>query len=278
MAQHRIKAFYNQTEVFLDELKVSVEDRAFMFGDAVYEVLRVYHGRPFLLAEHMARLSRSLDAMEIQGVPNLHDAILTNIAANNVQEGMVYIQISRGSAPRNHSFYQLALTPNILIYTKPFFTHPAQKEAEHGIRVITHEDLRHGRCDIKTVNLLPNCLAQSKAHSIGFDDAIFIRNGYLTEATSSNVFIVKDGVIKTPPLSQHILPGIRRQFLIKALMDQHHQVSQVMIPQEELLAADEVFITSTIKEAISVVAIDQIPLRQARHIATLARRLITESC
>jgi D-alanine transaminase len=277
MKDLRLKAIYNQTQVFLDELMVPANDRAYLFGDAVYEVLRVYHTKPFLLAEHMARLARSLDAMEIKGVSDIRADILSSIALNEIEEGMVYVQISRGNAPRNHSFYNQALTPNILISAKPFLTHPTLKEAECGITVITHEDFRWGRCDIKTVNLLANCLAQSKAHSLGADDAIFIRDGHVTEGSSSNVFLVKDGTIKTPPLSRHILPGIRRQFLINAFCAEGNPVIEQPIHEEELFLADEVFITSTIKEAISVTMIDNKPVGSGeRTIATLARKLIVD--
>lgn len=277
MAEPRLKAYYNRVTVFLDELTVPANDRAYLFGDAAYEVLRVYNRKPFLLAEHMARLANSLSALEIKGIPDLRQDIQSNIALNDIDEGMVYVQISRGNAPRNHSFYDQPLTPNILMYSKPFLVHPTLKEAESGITAITHEDLRWGRCDIKTVNLLANCLAQSKAQSLGADDAIFIRDDFITEATSSNVFLVKNGIIKTSPLSRHILPGIRRHFLIRALRHCGYHLEEAMINPSELLLADEVFVTSTVREAISVTAIDGKPVgRGQRDVANLARKLIIE--
>lgn len=250
-----IIAFFNNQETLLEELKVPINDRAYLFGDAVYEVLRVYHGRPFLFDEHMARLRRSLEALRIKGVSDPRESILKNIAANHTQEGMVYLQISRGTAPRNHSFHDLALSPNILIYTKNFSEHPAKKEAQHGMTAITHDDLRWGRCDIKTINLLANCLAQSSANQQGCQEAILIRNNLVTEGSSCNVFLVHNGVVSTPPLD-NILPGTRRAFLMQEFLKSGVRVEERPIEKRELFSADEVFVTSTVKEVIAITAID----------------------
>ncbi len=161
MSSSTIYASYNKTVIPLDELKVPILDRAFFFGDAVYEVIRVYGGKPFLFESHMTRLGNSLSEMGIHHVRDQRVEILENIAKNQINEGMVYLQISRGSGHRAHSFHGQALEPNILIYSKPFHEHPAEKEAKKGIYAITHDDVRSGHCNIKSVNLLANCLALS---------------------------------------------------------------------------------------------------------------------
>jgi len=279
MAAFTTFASFNKEIILLDELKVPINDRAFFFGDGVYEVLRVYQGQPFLFDEHMERLKRSLSAVNIHGVPDLTKDILANIALNDVGEGMVYMQISRGSAPRVHSFHNASLTPNILIYSKPFHEHPSDHEAKTGITAITHDDIRWGRCDIKSINLLPNCLAQSLAHEKGAHEAIFIRNDKVTEGSSCNVFLVKNNVIKTPPLSPQILPGTRRQFLTHSLRADGFHVLEETATKSELYDADEVFITSSIKEALAVIAIDQKPINggQIGDISKRARELILDA-
>jgi D-alanine transaminase len=274
-----IIACYNQNLIPLDELKVSITDRAFFFGDAVYEVLRVYRGKPFLLENHHSRLSNSLRAMDINGVTDLREDIVTNIALNQVDEGMVYLQISRGEAPRNHSFHNLSLKPNILIYTKPFIEHPSATEGALGIAAITHEDLRWGRCDIKSTNLLANCLIQTYAQQRGSAEAILIRQGLVTEGTSSNIFMVKNGQVCTPPLSPNILPGTRREFVIRQFLQQGQQVFERPISKDELYTADEIFITSSIKEAVAVIKLDYQPVGngQVSSQAKLARTLIEDA-
>lgn len=279
MSSSKIYASFNREITLLDELKISVNDRAFFFGDGVYEVLRVYYSQPLFLDEHLARLKRSLGEVHIEGVPDLRNDILANIALNDIHEGMVYLQISRGSAHRLHSFHNAKLTPNILIYSTPFHAHPCAHEATTGIRAITHEDLRWGRVDIKTVNLLANCMAQSYAHKMGAQEAILVKNNFVTEGSTCNVFIVKNHVVKTPPLSRAILPGTRRQFLLHALRDDGYDVREENILTDELYNADEVFITSTVKEAIAVVKIDQKIIRDGScgPVSLRARELILEA-
>lgn len=269
-------AFYNGQTLPLDQVKVSINDRAYVFGDGVYEVLRVYQGRPMILSAHMSRLKNSLKAIGIQEM-DLSEQILDNIKINNIHEGMVYVQVSRGTAPRVHSFYNLELSPNVLIYSKTFTSHPSERDAQNGISAITHEDLRSSHCNIKSINLLANCLIQSKANEQGALEAILIRVGFVCEGTSSNVFLVKDGQIFTPPLSGAVLPGTRRAFLIEALK-KDHEVNERPIKQEELYSADEVFITSTIKEAVGVIKIDGKSIGQAQvgPITKLARTLILQ--
>lgn len=260
MNELKIIASFNQQDRLLDEVLVPVGDRAFMFGDAVYEVLRVYDGQAFLLSEHMARLSSSLRSMRINFEQDLSDEIIRNIAINQVLEGMVYLQISRGEAPRSHSFHKLVPKPNTLIYTKSFPDHPSKLEQTIGIKAITHEDLRWSRCDIKTTNLLANCLIQTHAHDCGAAEALLIRNGMLTEGTSCNVFLVKDQTYLTPPLSNHVLAGTRRKLLLDRLKATGRKVVERPVDKSELFLADEIFITSTVKEIVPVIELDDKPV------------------
>jgi D-alanine transaminase len=277
MSTQKTIAYFNSQEIPLDQLLIPINDRAFLFGDAVYEVLRVYQGKPFLLNQHMDRLSNSLEAISIPVIEDIKEKILLNIKANGIDDGMVYLQISRGQALRTHSFHDLVLKPNVLIYALSLPISCSKKQP--GLFAITHEDLRWGRCDIKSVNLLPNCLAQTKAHGLGCKEAILIRDNLITEGTSSNVFLVKNNIISTPALSQNILPGTRRQFVINALKKLDYQIEERMIDKNELFESTEVFITSTLKEAIAVVKIDNhnIGDGQVGHIASLARTQILES-
>lgn len=274
-----IIATYNKETLPLDDVKISANDRAYLFGDAIYEVIRVYNRKPFLFREHMARLQRSLNAIGISEPHGLDKDILENIVVNDISEGMVYVQISRGSAPRSHSYFELDLSSNQLIYSTPFAAHPAEEEAKRGIFAITVEDDRWGRCDIKSVNLLPNCLSISKAKKHGAKEAILLRNDRVTEASSSNIFIVKNFCIKTPSLKDNILPGITRQFLIDNLRKNGYDVEETFITKSELFSADEVFISSTIKEALAVTKIDEHLINNGAigDVATTARRLIIDA-
>ncbi len=277
MSEQKIIAEFNGNEVYLDELKVPVTDRAYMFGDAVYEVMRVYRGQVFLFEAHLARLANSLRAMHMEvSLADLREKVTRNIAANSASDAMVYLQISRGTASRNHSFHDAALIPNVLIYTKTFTKHPAKAEQLAGIKAITHIDLRWSRCDIKTVNLLANCLMQTYANEQGAAEAILIRDDMITEGSTSNVFLVKDGVYFTPPLSNFILPGTRRQFVIDRLRAAGCTVDERMLAHSMIADADEIFITSTVKEIIPVIEVDQVAIGtgNAGHHTRFAQRLM----
>ncbi len=276
----QIIANWNGQNQNLSQLLVPVEDRAFFFGDAVYEVISIYNGKPFLFEEHLARLQRSLSAVKMTCKINFKDFILKNISDNFVTHGMVYVQVSRGTAPRAHSFYKLLNTPNVLIYTKSAQGLTSEEDFRNGISAITYEDMRWGRCDIKSTNLLANCMAQSAAYEKEAKEAIFIHKDLgLTEGSASNVFVVKNGTIFTAPLSNHILPGTVRAHLIQLLHKNGLLVIERPLTKAELFDADEVFITSTTREALGVVKIDQekVALGKVGPITKGARELIQAS-
>lgn len=275
--EHKIIGLWNNQESYLDNIAVSPDDRGFVFGDGVYEVLRVYNGQPFLLEEHLGRLEKSLNAARLPALENMKQAIISVIEKNLVKEGMVYLQVTRGSAPRVHSFHDLDLKPNVLIYAKHFAKCPSSYDAEHGIKAITLEDLRWQCCHIKSLNLMANCMAQTEAFERGAKEAILFRdNKILSEGSSSNVFIVKNSVVYTPPLSNHILPGTRRKFIIEKLKDDGILVEERVLLRSDVERAMEIFITSTIREAAPVVELDGRPVGagQVGPMAKKARDLI----
>jgi D-alanine transaminase len=253
----------------LSDLKISVEDRAFFFGDGIYEVIRVYGGKPFLLKEHLQRLEDGIRKMAMTYVPdNLAQQILANIAHNQIEFGFVYLQLTRGTAPREHAFPKH--TPcNLLLYTKPSAEDPYAHLRESGAKAITVDDLRWLRRDIKTVNLLANCMAKQAAVDAGCYEAIQIEaDGYVTEGSSSNIFIVRENILITHPKDHHILPGITRDFVITLAAELNIAIVERLFTKAELLAASEVFVTSTSAEILSLTQIDGIDFSQKRRLIT----------
>jgi len=215
----RVIALWNNQETFLDQCVVSVEDRSFLFGDGVYEVIRVYNGRAFLLNEHLQRLSQSMDAIGIAmpALEGLPQRICQNIESNKIKNGHVYLQVSRGTGAREHSANNFAGTPNELIYCKPLLSRT--QDCQTGWSAILHPDQRWALRSIKSVNLLPNCLAKTIAHQQGAQEAI-LYDTYtraVTEGSSTNVFAVIGGYLVTTPTDGSILPGITRQLLLERL-------------------------------------------------------------
>jgi D-alanine transaminase len=249
-------AYWNETCSLLSELRIPVLDRAYFFGDAVYEVIPVYDGKPFLLLEHLERLKRSSLALNINTSYDFYTKILKNISENKINKGIVYIQVSRGSALRVHSFYGLDLSPNILIYSKEEDSAQAP-DFNSAIKAITCTDLRWARCDIKSTNLLANTMAISEAYQKGAKEAILVRSGMgVTECASANIFMVKNGSYITPPLSHFILPGITRARLLSTLKKRGLPYEERAIEKSELYQADELFLTSSTREALGIGVLD----------------------
>jgi D-alanine transaminase len=244
----RVRVYLNGSFVDEAEARVSVDDRGFLFGDAVYEVIRLYDGAPFRLEDHLARLGRSLKGVMLPPV-NLNDmaAVVYNLAAvegKTASDALVYIQVSRGASPRNHPFPSPPVSPTVVAWCRPYHALPEAKFLE-GIRVVTVPDDRWAKCWIKTVNLLPNVLAKEKALRAGADDALFVRDGMAIEATSANVFFVQDGTVITAPITNYILPGISRQVVLELAEQLAIPVRLMPLPVEELAHVDEVFLTHT---------------------------------
>ncbi|MSR14847.1 MAG: D-amino acid aminotransferase [Gammaproteobacteria bacterium] len=251
--------YLNGKFIPLDSARVSVLDRGFIFGDGIYEVLPVYAGRPFRLEAHLCRLEQSLVAISIvdpYGRLAWIDLIYELIAANCPAETLsIYLQVTRGVAPRNHAA-PLTSIPTVFMMVSELTTGlvPAQ------VAAIVLEDLRWQRCDIKAISLLPNVMARTAASLAGVYEAILVRDGWVTEGAASNVFIVSRGRIKTPPKSSFILSGITRDTIVEALADTTDAVQEVEISQTELLASEEVWLTSSTRDIVSVTRLDSRPV------------------
>ncbi len=243
------------------DAKVSVLDRGFIFGDGIYEVIPIYGRRMFRATHHMARLFRSLKAISI---PNPHTeaewmALIDQVvAAHPADDQMVYLQITRGVAKRAHAF-PADITPTVFIMTNPIPL-PSMATRAAGVACVTMEDKRWLHCEIKSISLLGNVLAAQNAVENDVTESIQFRDGFLTEASSSNVWIVKDGVLMGPPKDNLILEGIRYSLIqeLCAAGDIPMQVRR--ITRAEVFAADELLLTSATKEVLPVVTLDGQPI------------------
>ena len=236
---------------------VSIDDRGFLFGDAVYEVLRVLRGRFVEPERHLARLARSLREVALPPPPLDPLAVAADLLRRNgleQQEAVIYLQVSRGAAQRQHAFPPGPVPPTVLMTATPF--EPRRDLAERGVSAILQPDLRWSRCDIKSVNLLPNVLAAQHATEAGAFEAILLRDGVMTEATRSNVFAVVDGVLRTHPTGPLILPGVTREVVLELAVEAGLAPSEQAVTAAELARANEVFVTGTTSDVMPVVTID----------------------
>ncbi|MFD0826469.1 D-amino-acid transaminase [Neobacillus sp. M.A.Huq-85] len=248
--------YANGKYVQLDEPVIPIEERGHQFGDGVYEVIRVYKGKPFMLEEHLQRLIQSAKAIKLpmeQSAEDFKTLILEAVQKSNELDCDVYLQITRGIAVRKHLFPTAPVSVTMTVRPMSIL----QKDArEKGVKAIFHEDERWANCYIKSLNLLPNILAKQTAHEAGCFEAIQVRDGYITEGTSSNVYMVKDGAVYTTPLSKQILSGITRIAVKKITESIGIPFIEKKFTPEELLQADEVFITSTTSEILPIVNVD----------------------
>lgn len=248
-----------------EQAQVSVFDRGFLFGDGVYEVIPVYNKRIFRCQQHLARLQKSLAAIRLEiNIPeqtwtDIFTQLVEKNLKNNGENQAIYLQITRGYAPeRNHLFPQ-QLRPTIFAQSIPFKILPFAT-LNSGMSAITLSDPRWQHCFIKTIALLPNVLLYQQAKDAGVDEAILIRDGEVTEASTSNVFIVENGTLKTPPLSPHLLGGITRDFILELAKIHHLAYQETAISETQLRNADEVWVTSSTKEIYPIVKLDNKPI------------------
>ncbi|HYT93296.1 MAG TPA: D-amino acid aminotransferase [Gemmataceae bacterium] len=257
----------------LTEVKISALDRGFLFGDAVYEVLRVYQGQPWLADQHFQRLARSLEAVRIRGVDveRLRRRANETIAVGSFREATIYIQITRGAAPRKHPFPEAA-TPLEFLYVQEFVD-PYEAARRDGAAVITHPDQRWDRCDIKSTNLLSNVLAmQTAVEAGGIEALLYLPDGTLTEGTHTSFFGVLDGELLTAPNSHAILPGITRGLVLRLSARAGVPVREQMLRREDLSKVSELFLTGTTTEVLPVVSVDGRPVADGRP-GSVTRRL-----
>lgn len=243
----------------VDEARVPVWDRGFLFGDSVYEVCRVYQGRCWLEEEHWTRLRRSLDEMGFPPVDldAVIDRVGRTVSASGVSGGTVYVQITRGVAPRLHAFPDPPVPPTELIVVRPYDDSATARLRDSGVKVINHPDLRWRRCDVKSTNLLANVLANEAAHRAGCYEAVLVReDGLVTEATHSSLLWVNGDVLAGTPEGSEILPGTTRQRLLDLAADAGVRFEVTRVNLDELKRADEVLLLGTTIEVLPVVAVD----------------------
>jgi D-alanine transaminase len=239
---------------------ISVEDRGFMFGDGIYEVVRVIDGRIFEWPAHAARLARGLAGIRIlveaDAVDTMKGVCERLVTDNGLADGeaTVYVQVSRGAAPRTHHFPPAGARPTIYASASRFIVPRDQRDA--GVRAITFPDFRWLRCDLKTVNLLGAVLARQAATEAGAYEAILLRDGVVTEGAATNAFAVVDGVLRTHPLGNFILPGITREVAVDLIKENGITLLEKPVTQSELLRASEVFICGTTTDVTPVVTLD----------------------
>jgi D-alanine transaminase len=266
------------------EACVSVEDRGFVFGDGVYEVLRVINGRPFAARFHNQRLQKSLDGIRIGLSGDDSPSRFVEIAKqlleeNNLLEGeaTIYMQVTRGATTRAHNFPPPDTAPTIYISVARFT--PYADLAESGASAITHPDLRWGRCDLKTLNLLPNVLASQIAKERGTFEAMLIRDGVVTEGTKTNFFGVVNGSLRTHPCDSHILPGITRSVLRDLARTVKIELDETPIKASELPKLTELFLTGTTTDVMPVVKLDDKPVGNGKpgELTRKLQRVLAES-
>ncbi len=246
--------FYNKDFIPRSEVRISPDDRGFMLGDGVYEVARIYSGSIFFWKDHLARLNRSLAETRIQytGIDDLSGIINELIRRNNLMDShaLVYVQITRGAYARQHSFPSGTISPTVFV---DVFEKPVPSLADcRGAAVILMNDQRRERCDIKAVSLLPAVMANQAAAEQNAQEAVLVRNGFVTEGSHTNIMAVFSGTLHTHPLSHAILPGITRQIVLDLCRTHDIPVVEEPIPADILETADECFITGTVTEIVAV--------------------------
>ncbi len=267
-------AYLNGEFLPIEMATVPIEDRGYQFGDAVYEGIASYNGNLFYLEAHLDRLERSMKALSFPVVSRdkIKKAILELFKRSGIARAFIYLQISRGVAPRNHSFPDSA-DVQFIMTIRPVNEVP-EKIKKEGAAAITIKDIRWGRCDVKTVQLLPNVMAKQKAIEAGVQDTIFVtEDEVVREATSSNVFIVVQEKLITHPLTANILPGITRAVIIDICRELNWPVMERFYNITELYGADEVFLTGTTTEVLAIIKVDDHTIGNGK-VGPISKRLL----
>ena len=244
-----------------EQAQVSAFDRGFVFADGVYEVLPAYGGRPFRLPQHLARLDNSLAGIRLANPLSASEwkkIFARLVEANGGGDQSVYLQVTRGPAPRDHAF-PAKPKPSVFAYAQAFkYPEPAQRAA--GVAAITVPDIRWQRCDIKAIALLPNVLMRQQATEQGAAEAILIRDGFMTEGSASNIFVVINDTLVTPPKGPFILPGVTRDLVLELARAHHIPCAERAVTETELRAASEIMLSSSIKELLPITRLDGKPV------------------
>ncbi|MCH8845757.1 MAG: D-amino acid aminotransferase [Proteobacteria bacterium] len=250
----------------IEDAKISVLDRGFTFGDGVYEVIPVYKGHIFRMREHLERLNNSLDEVYIDRPYTLEQwqeilckLVEKNSGKNTGNDLSLYMQVTRGISERDHAI-DIATKQTVFAMCRPL----PEYDRSAGISAIIEEDIRWKYCHIKAITLLPSVMLRHKARDAGATEAILVKDGYITEGAASNVFIVKNGIVKTPPKDGSLLPGITRDLVVELLTESGIPCEEVAIKETELKQADEIWITSSTWEIVPVISLDNNPVGTGR--------------
>ena len=266
--------YLNGKFVPIEEAKVPVLDRGFIFGDGVYEVIPVYSRRPFRLAEHLKRLQHSLDGIKLKNPHSEREwtEILDQLIQRNTPEDQyLYLHITRGVAKRDHAFPAPPVPPTVFVLSNPLTTPPPEL-LHSGISCITVADNRWLRCDIKAIALLPNVLLRQAAVEAGCAEAILIRDdAFLTEGAASNIFVVKNGRLLAPPKDNLMLPGITYDVILELAAANGIPYEVRRVSKAEVFSADELLLTSSTREVLAITTLDGKPVGSGRPGAMFAR-------
>lgn len=246
--------YFNGKYIPKEEVKISPDDRGFLFADGIYEVVRWYKGFFYDMESHLTRLKRSLRELRINwtdsGVfPSVASELIKINKLEN-QPAMVYLQVTRGIAKRTHSFPAADIAPTVYAYSWGFV--PDSQSKETGIKVMMKEDIRWSRCDIKSVALLANTISFQEAHENGLKECVFVRNGFITEGSRSNIFFVIDGTLFTHPESNHILSGVTRKNVLRIAEESGIRIREEAVQENRIRFINEAFITNTSAEVTPV--------------------------
>jgi D-alanine transaminase len=258
-------ACLNGTFLPLDEARVSALDRGFIFGDGVYEVIPVYSRCPFRLAEHLTRLDNSLRGIRLSNPMSEAEwsrLILELVARHAGEDQSIYLQVTRGVAKRDHAFPK-GIAPTVFMMSSPLTT-PSREQVENGVPCISAVDFRWLKCDIKSISLLGNCLLRQLAADAGAAEVVLFRDGFLTEASASNVFAVRGGKLLAPPKSHLILPGITYDVVLELAAADGMPVELRAVSEQEVRGADELWVSSSTKEVLAAVTLDGKPVGSGR--------------
>lgn len=249
--------FLNGDFLAAEQAQISVFDRGFLLGDGVYEVIPVYAGHYFELDAHLTRLQASLDGVRMKNPMSNADwtTVLEELAERNGGgDQSVYLQVTRGVAPRDHVFPD-NVEPTAFAMSNPLHPVP-EKYKQQGVKAITLEDIRWNKCNVKAITLLPNSLLKQQALEAGAQEALLIRDGYLTEGAASNAYVVIDGTIYTSPKDEKVLPGITREVVIKLANDNGIPLLEQAPTEQQLKSADEIWMSSSTKEVLPITQLD----------------------
>lgn len=256
----------------LENARVPVLDRGFIFGDGVYEVIPVYSRHPFRLQEHLTRFKRSHDAIRLRypfSDTEWTRLVRDLVARNTGDDQSIYLQVTRGVAKRDHAFPEDA-KPTVFAMSSPLVT-PSREAIENGVAAISAVDYRWLKCDVKAISLLGNCLLRQAAADAGAAEVVMFRDGSLTEGSSSNVFVVKDGAILAPPKNNLVLPGITYDVVLELAQTNALRYEVRPVAETEVRAADEIWVTSSTKEVLAVTTLDGKPVGNGKPGAVFRR-------